>query len=390
MKNILFIHQSAELYGSDKTLLLLLKSIDKTKFNPLVVLPFDGPLKTALEKENITVVIAPVLKLYRKMFSPKNLIKFFLEKNRGIKILDELNKEHKFDLVYSNTLAVLLGLFYAKKRNIKHLWHVHEIIKTPKIFSKLFCKLLAFKSNTYIVYNSIATMSFWNVNSNITNKSSVIWNGIEINNEIINEVEKSNIKKTYFKSKSNDIIIALVGRISRWKGQLIALDSFIKLIPNHNNIKLVFIGSAPPNQDNFLQNLESKIIENKLQDVVTIIPFQENIFKFWQSIDIAIVPSTEPEPFGLVAIEAMMASKPVIGSNHGGLTEIIVNNETGFLFEPNNETELTLAIEKLVKNAALREKFGENGKNRVINSFSLEQYISNFENLFNTILENKN
>ena len=53
MKNILFIHQSAELYGSDKTLLLLLKYLDKSKYNPLVVLPNEGPLKQELEKENI-------------------------------------------------------------------------------------------------------------------------------------------------------------------------------------------------------------------------------------------------------------------------------------------------------------------------------------------------
>ena len=60
MINILFIHQSADLYGSDKTLLLLLRNIDKSRFYPVVVLPNDGPLKMQLEKENIKVVIAPV------------------------------------------------------------------------------------------------------------------------------------------------------------------------------------------------------------------------------------------------------------------------------------------------------------------------------------------
>jgi len=63
---------------------------------------------------------------------------------------------------------------------------------------------------------------------------------------------------------------------------------------------------------------------------VSIIPFQKEISKFWQSIDIAVVPSIEPEPFGLVAVEAMLANKPVIASNHGGLTEIIINNYNGF------------------------------------------------------------
>ena len=98
MITILIIHQSAELYGSDKTLLLLLKHIDKTKFYPVVVLPNEGILKDELEKENIEVVIAPVLKLSRKMFTPKNIFKFIKDIKIGISILDKLNKKHHFDI----------------------------------------------------------------------------------------------------------------------------------------------------------------------------------------------------------------------------------------------------------------------------------------------------
>lgn len=116
MTTILFIHQSAELYGSDKTLLLLLSKLDKSKFKSVVVLPFDGPLKVELEKENITVLIAPVIKLYRKMFSPKNMVSFFQQIKKAVATLDELNTTYKFDLIYSNTLAVLLGIIYAKKK----------------------------------------------------------------------------------------------------------------------------------------------------------------------------------------------------------------------------------------------------------------------------------
>ena len=123
MKNILFIHQSAELYGSDKTLLLLLKYLDKAKFYPVVILPNDGPLKNELEKVNIEVHIAPVLKLYRKMFSPKNLITFFSDIKKGVTISNELHKKYHFDIVYSNTLAVLLGLFFVRKTKIKHITH---------------------------------------------------------------------------------------------------------------------------------------------------------------------------------------------------------------------------------------------------------------------------
>jgi glycosyltransferase involved in cell wall biosynthesis len=382
MITILFIHQSAELYGSDKTLLFLLKHLDKTKFLPVVVLPNDGPLKAELEKENIIVTLAPVIKLYRKMFSPKNIIRFLREINLATKTLDDLNNQYHFDLIYSNTLAVLLGLFYAKKRKIKHIWHVHEIIESPKVITKLFLKLLSQKGNSKIVYNSIATQKFWDVNTKISNKSCVIQNGLEIPSLQLSELEVLAFRAKFFKADKNEVVIALVGRISRWKGQLVLLKAFSKLAKTNQNITLVFVGSPPPNQEIFLEKLNAQIQEYQISKRVILLPFQEEISEIWQSIDIAVVPSIEPEPFGLVALEAMLAKKPVVASNHGGLTEIIVNEETGFLVTPNNEIALSQAIKKLIENPELRTAFGEKGYQRAIHQFSIEKYVNRFEDLF--------
>ena len=385
MKNILFIHQSAELYGSDKTLLLLLKNLDKNKFKPIVLLPFDGPLKETLENENIEVVIAPVLKLYRKLFTPKNLIGFFKDIKVAFKIVNELHKKYQFTLIYSNTLAVLLGIMFAWKNNIKHLWHVHEIIEKPSLFKKAFVGLLSLKSNTHIVYNSQATKVFWELNKSIINKGVVIWNGIEIYTPESSTSELFDIRKNLFLAQPNEIILALVGRISRWKGQMILLDAFNNLVQKNENIKLVFVGAPPPNQEKFQEDLEDRISSFKLNDKVLIIPFQNEIHKIWQAIDIAVVPSTEPEPFGMVAIEAMLAHKPIVGSNHGGLTEIIENNATGFLVTPNSVQDLVIALEKLIQNELLRKEMGENGYLRVTTAFSVEQYVDSFEKFFEKI-----
>ena len=388
MQSILFIHQSAELYGSDKTMLYFLSELDKTKYLPVIVLPNDGPLKTELEKNNIKVVIAPVLKLYRKMFTAKNLIKFFREYKQGVRTLDKLNQEHNFKLVYSHTLAALIGIIFAKKRKIKHLWHVQEIIAKPKVFNQTFKKLLSLQCNHKVVYDSIATMNFWaNDNTILTAKSEAVWNGIEVKNiQTFKQNEIAEVRENYFSSHNDEIIIALVGRINSWKGQQLLLNAFNILSKKNDNIKLVYLGSAPPNQEIFELDLKSKIKEFNLEEKVILIPFQKEISKFWNSIDIAVVPSTEPEPFGMVVIEAMLAKKPVVASNHGGPTEIILNNETGFLFEPNNEIQLANAIQKLIENQELRNTFGEKGFQRVQNTFSLESHVNHFEKIFNELL----
>lgn len=387
MKNILFIHQSAELYGSDKTLLILVSNLDKTKYRSVVALPNDGELRIALELENIQVVILPVLKLYRKMFVPKNTWSFIKDLRKGFQAIDLLNQTYKFDLIYSNTLAVLIGLLYAKKRKIKHLWHVHEIIESPKLFTKAFRFLLQLTSNSTIVYNSVATQKFWNYKQKIALKSTVILNGLDLvkNDLDLNEIQK--IRKTIFKSSNDDeLIIALVGRISRRKGQMILLKAFYELIKNNTNLKLIFIGSAPPNQDNFLNDLQSEILNHDLEHQIILIPFYDKIFDIWQSIDIAVVSSIEPETFGLVAVEAMLAKKPVVASNLGGLTEIIVNNETGFLVTPNDELALAKAIQKLIENPKLRAKMGNKGYDRAVKHFSVENYVKKIEAVLESLM----
>ena len=377
MLNILFIHQSADLYGSDKTLLQLLTYVDRKKFNPIVIIPVDGPLKEELEKINIEVYITPVLKLYRNIITPKNSIKFFSEYKKAIKILDKLNRKYQFDIVYSNTLAVSLGMIYAQKRKIKHIWHVHEIIVHPKIIATIFPKLLN-KYADSIVCNSEATLhNLIDREPQIKAKSIVIHNGVEQKIESQNTFSKSD-----FGFNSEDLIITLIGRISRLKGHKLLLNSFIKNFADQKNIRLLFVGSPVIGQEKYLHEVEEIIKTNNLTEKVKILPFTKNLNSIWQITDIAVMPSTEAESFGLVAVEAMMATKPVIGSNHGGLTEIIINNETGILVEPNNEGELTTAIQQLIDNPKIRIKMGKNGQQRAIEAFSIESYIKNFQELF--------
>lgn len=389
MKSILFIHQSAELYGSDKTILMFISNLDKQKYFPVVLLPFDGPLKTEFEKNNIKVVIAPVLKLYRKMFTPTNILKFCKEYKDGLKIIDKLHQEHNFSIVYSHTLAALIGIRFAAKNKIKHLWHVQEIIAKPKLFNKGFIKLLSLKSNDVAVYDSKTTMEFWiDGNKKLAEKSKYICNALDVNDKPEANLEVINqIRTEIFKVQKDDVVISLVGRINSWKGQQLLLEAFKNTAEKYPNTKLVFIGSAPPNQEFFETDLIHKIQKYNLSERVLIIPFQQNIWQFWDSIDIAVVPSTEPEPFGMVAIEAMLAKKPVIAANHGGLTETVVHNETGIHFTPNDADELSKALSILIEDKNKRTKFGEKGFERVHLHFSLEKHVSQFEEIFEKLLQ---
>ncbi|WP_417352898.1 glycosyltransferase family 4 protein [Flavobacterium alkalisoli] len=375
MKNILVIHQAAEMYGSDRMLYLTVTGLDKTKFFPVVVLPQEGPLKTELEKQDIKVVVAPVLKVYRSMFTPKNLIRFSKDIKKGIAILDKLNKQYKFDIVYSNTLAVLLGMMYARKRKIKHVWHVHEIIVHPKIFAEAYPKLLAKRADVVICNSQATESNLVNRQPSLSKKTVVVHNG-----PAVSKSQREAATKEDFGFSQQDIIITLVGRISRLKGHKWLLKTFTNYL-QQTKAKLLLVGSPVPGQEFYEDEVYEIVQTEGLENKVTVLPFTKSLKQIWDVTDIAVMPSTEAESFGLVALEAMLAKKPVVASNHGGVTEIVVNNETGYLVEPSNEGEFADALLKLINSADLRKELGEKGYERAIAEFSPEKYIANISRI---------
>lgn len=383
MKNILFIHQSADLYGSDKTLLYLVEAL-KAKINPIVIVPDEGPLTEELRKINVEIFIIPVIKVSRQLFKSFGIIKLPFQIFKALRLLRKKLGDRKIDIVHSNTLAVFLGAFYSKIYKVKHIWHVHEIIQHPKIVAKSYPFLVDWFSD-YVVFNSIASAEYLYVGKpKLRLKSQVIHNGLDRELPISSKEEQVSLRVSLFKSiNKSSIIIGLVGRINRHKGQRFLLDAFDDLIKDGNyNIFLLFIGSTIKSQTVLLEELKNEIKNRNLQNLVTIVDFQKDLWKFYDLMDIVLVPTTDPEPFGLVAIEGMLSKKPVIASNHGGLKEIVEHNKTGLLFEPNNKNELKKAIETLIDNPDLITLYGEEGEKRAKLEFSLEKYVNNFKDLY--------
>ena len=374
-KNVLIFNQSSELYGSDKALLELLEHYPGN-YNPIVVLAAEGPLKEILLSKGIRVIKAPVMKLTRKRMSPIGMLGLMADMISGLFTLWRATRKLNIRLVHSNSIAVLMGGFYAVIFRKKHVWHVHEIVEHPKLVANLYPKWVNFFSH-YIIFNSGAAMNrFLEVVPSIKKKSAVVYNGQTRMEKTLTANERVLFRQEKFNCSDTNIVIGLVGRISRWKGQLLLLDAFKKLIEKHPDTRLVYLGSPPPGQEYFLENLQSKIAEYHLSQFVTLIGFDQNIWPYYDAMDIVAVPSTDPEPFGLVATEAMLSSKPVVGSGFGGLAEVIVHNQTGLLFTPNSVDDLTASLELLIADADLRHRMGMAGRDRVASVFSTQQYVN--------------
>lgn len=384
MKNVLVINQSAELYGADKVILELIMNYPEG-YNPIVVLHEEGPLKDILEKKGIQVIRTSVIKIKRGIINPGFFIKLpFVILWSFYKIRKELGNQ-KIDLIHSNATSVFIGAFYSFFFRKKHLWHVHEIIEYPKKAAELYPKIVSFFADT-VVFNSKATEKhFTAIYPKIKTKSVLVYNGQSRSVKKSSAEEIATIRKKYFNAGNTHTVVGLIGRISPIKGQKLLAEAFTQLSNYYPACKLVFIGSPARHKEFYLDELENYIKRNNLTQLVSIIPFREDIWGFYDALDIVAIPSTEKESFGLVATEAMLSGKPVIAAKHGGLAEIILDNETGLFFEPNNVLSLKEKLKFLLDNPEISKNMGAEGKKSVQERFSTEAFVEKISHIYKAL-----
>ena len=149
----------------------------------------------------------------------------------------------------------------------------------------------------------------------------------------------------------------------------------------------MIVGDAGPGLEDLPAQLKAQVASTCPVEYFTFLPFINDVWPVWFGTDIAVVPSTEPEPFGMVAIEAMAAGVPVIAAAHGGLLDIVVDEETGLLFSPRRSTTLADALERLVSDDKLRKSLGSAGSKRQQQCFSVESQVDRTLGVYKEMLE---
>lgn len=384
MRKILFFHHSAEMYGSDKVLLSLVTGLDRNAFNPVVLLPYDGPLFTAFKESGIQCYVVPMLLAGRTLFTLKGLLTSPVSLWKSVRAINNVMKSEQVDIVHSNTLAVLSGAIWAFFKGIPHVWHVHEIINRPVSVRKGFAWMLRLFA-TRVICNSYATLQMLLADQPALNRNAiVVWNGLHREPSI--NYKKVETYREALGLRSDDVLVALVGRINRWKGQSLLVDAAEELERRGvHHMHYVIVGSPPNGQEHFLQALMARLAHSPIRHRVTVQSYTQDIWSVWDACDIGVVPSTEPEPFGMVALEAMVSGKPVVAAQHGGLAEIVVSGKTGLLFEPNQAIALADSIQVLANNRQLRIEMGESGRELATDKFSIHVYVSGVSSVYETI-----
>ncbi len=182
-------------------------------------------------------------------------------------------------------------------------------------------------------------------------------------------------------------VIMLPGRLSFWKGQDVFLDALfrIKDLP----FNAVCVGDTDDNSS-YAKKLLDKIHRNGLTERVKLVGHCDDMPAAMLVADLVVsASSSQPEAFGKVAIEAMAMGKPVIATKHGGSLETVVDGVTGWLVEPSDPDGLAAALRRVLNDAVMLKKVGEEGKDWVNTNFTALRMCEKTVALYEKLLKEK-
>lgn len=187
------------------------------------------------------------------------------------------------------------------------------------------------------------------------------------------------------KNESKDeIVVGTIKSLETIYGIDILIQAFKIVVEKHKNIQLKLLLVGGGSKEDRLKSLVKELNLEKNTLFTGKVEYSK-IVQYHNRIDIFVNVSRN-ESFGVAVLESSACGKPVIVSNVGGLKEVVLNNVTGFLTEPENIQDVANAIEKLVLNKDLCDEMGENGRKFVKEKYEFSQNVSDTISLYEKLI----
>ena len=376
MKNVLFV--SPTFYNLPLSENIIKKHKYLNEVANVTVLAFANQKKIFEESETnffLSKKINSTLFNYLKIL----LISYF-------KIPKPINK-HKIEIVtFQDPVTSFLGVYKIKKKfkNVKIVLESHgDFINTldleknlviPQVYKKLFSKMASFTISNSDILRAVSSSTEEQALSFDPSKKVVrfpAWVDFEI---------FSNVKP--LRNNEKNFKILFIGSVTdRKKPHLIveAMNNF-----NSKDIKLYIVGPTP--NENYLSQLKKLVQEYDLVDQVSFTGSidRKSVMDHYADTNLMILPSVS-EGLARVIFESQVTACPVLVTDAPGMGDIVIDGQTGYIFESDNLESLTSKIQEIKNNYQDAIHVGNNAKNFILSNYSADNFKFSFKKLFDAV-----
>lgn len=376
-ENILFIDHATAVGGAEQSLLLILQHLDRHQWQPHLACA-DGRLAQTAQSLDIPIHHIPLPRLRRSR-------QFARDWHTGSRAISKLARQLDAKILHANTVrAAIYTAPAAQSTRRPFLWHMRDFWLSENRpnqlwadkWGKRFLCLVAAR----VIANSQATAS----HLPCTRKVAVLPNAIDVPRFDPNLDGRP--LRQQFNIPLNAPVVGMVGRLRPWKGQRRFIQMAIQISQQMPESYFLIVGGSPFGvADSYAAEIQKFAAKSELGNRLVFTGHLDDVQPALVAMDVFVHPG-DPEPFGLVNIEAMAMAKPVTAFAHGALPEIVIDGETGLLVQPDDIDGLATAVLDLLHQPEKARDWGRNGRLRVEAHFSISHYMTKLDALYRTLL----
>jgi len=306
--------------------------------------------------------------------------------------LAKLIRERNISLIHARSRAPAWSALMAARRcGIPFVTTYHGIYQARGPFKRWYNSVMA--KGDVVIANSEWTAE--HVRATYAPKRLVtIPRGIDLNYFDHAKVDAYRVTalRARWHVRSDERLVLLPGRLSRWKGQLVLLGAVGLLRKSGRlpaGVRVVIAGDAQA-RDAYREELKQAVARCELNGIAAVEDHIDDMAAAYCAADIVVSASTDPEAFGRVPPEAAAMGRPVIATDHGGARETVLNGESGLLVIPGNVTALADALADLLSRPlADLAAMGAKGRDHIVRNFSLERMCTETLAVYRDLLKAK-
>jgi glycosyltransferase involved in cell wall biosynthesis len=260
---------------------------------------------------------------------------------------------------------------------VPHIWHIREFGDLDFSLRYIFPKFLStmfLKSSDAIICHAKTVRDHWFKPG--TKRVHLVYNGSATRDHFDALLKQRNEVKEH-----SNFVFAMLSNITPKKGQEMAIRALAELQKIGHSAKLLIAGDG---KQDYLDQLKQLVKDLNIADRVKFTGFVDDPYPIYFASDCVLICS-EHEALSRVGLEAMSTALPLIGKNSGGAPEIIVQDETGLLY--NIFDELVEAMATMVQNPDLGQQMGLEGWRRAKENFNIEDYAANVFQVIQSVVK---
>ncbi len=387
IKRVLIVDQAPNLGGTLFGMYELVRMLDRDRYEPVIAFCERHPMEDRFRDLGAEVVhLIEGTPPRRRTMKPRDdraslinglatLTRYEIACARGVA---RIIRSHDIDLVHHNNHLPRdrSGVLATALRRTPQICHIHNLRKlSPEV-------RFAARFVDRFVYMSKAIEQVYLECGIAPERGTVIYDGIEAPPP----VDDVGATRAELGIDASDFVVANIGRIDTWKGHDVFVRAVASLVPRIPRIKALIAGEVSDTARRAGFDVDLVRLVEELGVDVVFAGFRDDVPRLMAASDVVVHSATEPEPFGRVIAEGMIAGRPVIATNAGGVPEIIDDGVSGLLVPCGDVSGLADAMAYLHDHPIEARSLAEEGRKRAIERFAPERFASEMMAVYDDVL----